>query len=93
MCTKLYLICIINDNYFIFMKNLSYFILFILFFPNVALAYIDPASGSVVMSIIIGMAVMIGVFFKTLWYRFKSLVGLNPKNPKPIKVPKNPKNI
>ena len=90
LCTKLYLICIINDNYFIFMKYLSYFILF---FPNVALAYIDPASGSVVMSIIIGMAVMIGVFFKTLWHKFKSLVGLNPKNPKPIKVPKNPKNI
>lgn len=37
--------------------------------PQYALAYIDPGSGSAIMSVIVGLLVAIGVFFKTFWYK------------------------
>ena len=36
-------------------------------------AYIDPGSGSAIMSAIIGFFVAIGIFIKTYWYKLKSL--------------------
>ncbi len=41
--------------------------------PEVALAYIDPGSGSAIMSAIIGFFVAIGLAVKTYWYKIKSL--------------------
>lgn len=38
-----------------------------------AFAYIDPASGSAIMSAIIGFAVAIAMAVKTYWYKLKSL--------------------
>ena len=38
-----------------------------------ALAYIDPGSGSAIISVIIGLFVAVGVTCKTYWYKFKSL--------------------
>ena len=38
-----------------------------------ALAYIDPASGSAIMSAIIGFFVAVGLAIKTYWYKLKSL--------------------
>ena len=37
-----------------------------------AFAYIDPGSGSAIMSVIIGFFVAIGVLIKTFWYKIKS---------------------
>ena len=50
-------------------------IIFALSFQS-AFAYIDPGSGSAIMSIIIGIFVSIGVIIKTFWYKIKSLLGL-----------------
>ena len=36
-------------------------------------AYIDPGSGSAIMSAIIGFFVAIGIVIKTYWYKLKSL--------------------
>lgn len=36
-------------------------------------AYIDPGSGSAILSAIIGFLVAIGLAVKTYWYKLKSL--------------------
>ena len=46
--------------------------LLLLFMPFLAHAYIDPGSGSAIMSAIIGAIVAIGVTIKTYWYKIKS---------------------
>ncbi|MBT4669224.1 MAG: hypothetical protein HOC17_06825 [Candidatus Ruthia sp.] len=38
-----------------------------------AMAYIDPGSGSAIMSAIIGFFVAIGLAIKTYWYKIKSI--------------------
>ena len=37
-----------------------------------AMAYIDPGSGSAIMSAVIGLFVAIGLAVKTYWYKLKS---------------------
>jgi len=41
--------------------------------PFAASAYIDPGSGSAIMSAIIGFFVALGIAVKTYWYKLKSL--------------------
>ena len=48
-------------------------ILILLFIPFAANAYIDPGSGSAIMSAIIGAFVAVGIAIKTYWYKLKSL--------------------
>jgi hypothetical protein len=38
-----------------------------------AMAYIDPGSGSAIMSAIVGLFVAVGIALKTYWYKIKSL--------------------
>ena len=38
-----------------------------------ASAYIDPGSGSAIMSLIIGFFVALGLMVKTYWYKLKAL--------------------
>lgn len=40
-----------------------------------AFAYIDPGSGSAIVSAIIGFFVAIGMAVKTYWYKIKSFFG------------------
>ena len=40
-----------------------------------AFAYIDPGSGSAIMSVIIGFFVSIGVMIKIFWYKIKNFFG------------------
>ncbi len=51
----------------------SMFVLTLMMTPGVAFAYIDPGSGSAIMSAIIGFFVAIGLAIKTYWYKIKSL--------------------
>ena len=37
-----------------------------------AFAYLDPGTGSAIISLIIGFFVAIGVFIKTSWYKIKN---------------------
>lgn len=42
-----------------------------------AFAYIDPGSGSAIMSVIIGFFIAVGVLMKTFWYKIKSFLGFS----------------
>ncbi len=55
-------------------KALSVYLLLIaaLWVPP-AMAYIDPGSGSAIMSAVIGFFVAVGLAVKTYWYKIKSL--------------------
>jgi len=43
-------------------------------------AYIDPASGSAIISAIIGLFVALGMKFKSAWYKMRSFFRLNKKD-------------
>ena len=60
------------------MRN-SIFLTITLFVVGVepAFAYIDPGSGSAIMSVIIGVFVAIGVLVKVFWYKIKGILGLS----------------
>jgi len=48
-------------------------IVLLLLLPNIAWGYIDPGSGSAIMSAIIGFFVVIGLAVKNYWYKLKSM--------------------
>ena len=55
-------------------------LLVLIIMPNMAFAYIDPGSGSAIMSAIIGFFVAIGLVIKTFWYKIKSFfTGKKPE--------------
>ena len=54
------------------MKKVALFAL-ALGFSTPAFAYLDPGSGSAIVSAIIGAFVAAGLVVKTYWYKFKSL--------------------
>jgi len=53
------------------------------FWIQPAMAYIDPGSGSAIMSAIIGFFVAIGLAVKTYWYKIKSLFTGKKSGEKP----------
>ena len=63
------------------MRKITFFNLIIfMFISQPAFAYLDPGTGSAIMSLIIGFFVAIGVLIKTFWYN-KRILGLS-KNSK-----------
>jgi len=53
--------------------------IFLLFTGNL-MAYIDPGSGSAILSAIIGFLVAIGLIIKTYWFKLKGLFMRKPKS-------------
>lgn len=49
------------------------FFSWMLLWASPAMAYIDPGSGSAIMSALIGLFVAVGISFKSYWYKIKSL--------------------
>ncbi|MFT7559806.1 MAG: hypothetical protein ACI93R_001721 [Flavobacteriales bacterium] len=49
--------------------------LFLLSAAAPAFAYLDPGSGSAIMSVIIGSVVALSLMIKTYWYKLKSMVS------------------
>lgn len=64
------------------MKSLSISVFIVLVtFSLPAMAYIDPGSGSAIMSAVIGLFVAAGLAVKTYWYKLKSVFsGKKDKN-------------
>jgi len=64
------------------MNNLAscLFVAIILLWAQPVLAYIDPGSGSAIVSAIIGFFVAIGLAIKTYWYKIKSILNFSKKN-------------
>lgn len=46
-------------------------------FAPSAFAYLDPSTGSMILSAIVGMFATVGLAVKTYWYKLKSLLGRN----------------
>lgn len=63
------------------MNKIMYFLALILI-PSIGFAYIDPGSGSAIMSAIIGFFVAIGLAVKTYWYKLKSFFIKGKKSDK-----------
>lgn len=62
-------------------KQIIILIVISILIPNVAFAYIDPGSGSAIMSAIIGFFVAIGLLIKTFWYKIKAVfTGKKPED-------------
>lgn len=51
------------------------------FFSSPVMAYIDPGSGSVIMSAIVGFFVAMAMAIKTYWYKIKSLFTRSKSKP------------
>jgi hypothetical protein len=52
----------------------------LLILPLPVFAYLDPASGSAIMSAMIGLFVAIGLIVKSYWYKVKSLFAGNTED-------------
>jgi len=65
------------------MNNLASYVIAIIAFlwAQPALAYIDPGSGSAIVSAIIGFFVAVGLAVKTYWYKIKSIFSPSKNNP------------
>ena len=66
-----------DDKIFI-MKiiTLLTFMLFVLGMQP-AFAYLDPGTGSSIITLIVGFFVAIGVFIKTFWYKIKNFFNFS----------------
>jgi hypothetical protein len=54
----------------------------LVFLINPAYAYIDPASGSAIMSAVIGLFIALGILVKGYWFKLRSFFGFKLKVPK-----------
>lgn len=52
---------------------MKYLATLLMLFPAISFAYLDPGTGSAIMSAIIGFFVAIGLVIKTFWYKIKSV--------------------
>ncbi len=59
----------------------SIIVVFLSLWVQPAMAYIDPGSGSAIMSAIIGLFVATGLVIKTYWYKIKSIFTRKKANP------------
>ncbi|MBL8199329.1 MAG: hypothetical protein JNK40_00020 [Chromatiales bacterium] len=50
-------------------------------------AYLDPSTGSMILSAIVGLFATIGLAVKTYWYKLKNLVMRRPPAPSPGPTP------
>lgn len=55
------------------MREFLFLMCLFLLLPSTAHGYIDPGSGSAIMSAIIGFFVVIGLTIKSFWYKIKSI--------------------
>lgn len=64
------------------MKNLVFCITAVTVFlwAQPAFAYIDPGSGSAIVSAVIGFFVAVGLAVKTYWYKIKSIFSSSTKD-------------
>lgn len=62
------------------MKRIFLFSLLLICLPLPAFAYIDPGTGSAIISMIIGAFVAAGVVIKSYWYRLKMFIQ-NKRSP------------
>jgi hypothetical protein len=50
-------------------------------FAAPAFAYLDPSTGSMILSAVVGIFATISLALKTYWYRLRSLFRRSPQSP------------
>ena len=63
-------------------SNVTFLTIITLLFSAPALAYIDPGSGSAILSAIAGLLVAVTIAVKSYWYKLKSFFTGSKKNSK-----------
>jgi len=63
-------------------KNFYLVLIFSIFISNTAWAYLDPGTGSAIISLIVSSFVAISLVIKGFWYKIKSLFTFNNKSKK-----------
>ena len=63
-------------------SNATFLTIVTLLFSAPALAYIDPGSGSAILSAIAGLLVAVTIAVKSYWYKLKSFFTGSKKNSK-----------
>jgi hypothetical protein len=58
-------------------------------FAPSAFAYLDPSTGSMILSAIVGLLATAGLAVKTYWYKLKSFFRREPV-PEPVETDKQP---
>lgn len=54
-------------------------ILFTIFTPMPAMAYLDPGTGSMLLQVILGGIAAIGVAVKLFWHKIRIFLGLSQR--------------
>lgn len=62
-------------------------VLLVLLQSNPVMAYLDPGSGSGLLTVIIGAFVALGLTIKSYWYKLKSLFTGKKAKPQPVDEP------
>ena len=69
-----------NDSRQIQLWSLTIVAVLLLLVPVSALAYLDPTTGSMLISAIVGLFASLVLAIKTYWYRIKSFFKGKPAN-------------
>ena len=64
-------------NYYVLFSIFTLILLFRGFFVSDAYAYLDPASGSVMIQLLIGALAGVTISIKIYWYRIKEKLSKN----------------
>jgi hypothetical protein len=69
-----------NRTVFRLLKDISLPAMFLTFIPAVASAYVDPGSGSVIVTTILGLIAAVGYTFRKYFYKIRRVIlGTKPE--------------
>ena len=57
--------------------SLNTYVIFGLVYPNIAFAYVDPGSGSVIVTTILGLIAAVGYTIRKYYYKTKRMITGN----------------
>ena len=66
-----------NEKKYIVPLTLQVALVMMLLEPAIAFAYVDPGSGSVIVTTILGFIAAIGYTFRKYFYKFKRMISGN----------------
>ena len=65
------------------MKKIVLFLFFVIYIPSNAYAYIDPGTGSMLLTALVGALAATGTAISVYWSKVKSFFSKKKKNDKP----------
>jgi hypothetical protein len=69
-----------NRTVFGLLIDISLLVMFLIFNPAVASAYVDPGSGSVIITTVLGLIAAVGYTFRKYFYKIRHVIlGTKPE--------------